>query len=273
MGLADLVRDTQCIEYVYGIPSAGIAPATLLALQIDKPLLIKHGGRYYSIDLTAATEWVEKTVVTDLMKTADIIVGTIPFGIIFGIILAEILNKPFVFIRPKPKDHGLGKQVEGLFEKGNTAVLVDPMSAISEGYTSQATEGLNSSGIETISLFDKGIDDFLTPVSEDNFKFAIIVGVDDLVSTGESGINELQPFLSFGARVIPISVFSYELEASTTNFSSLGLINRSVLSFGQLLQVKIKEGNLPEADQEKLWEWHKNQPNWGNENGFLSAKK
>ncbi|MCI1778625.1 MAG: orotate phosphoribosyltransferase [Bacteroidales bacterium] len=64
----------------------------------------------------------------------DYIAGVATGGIPYGIMVAEKLNKPFVYVRPKPKDHGLNAQIEGDLERGSKVVLVEDL--ISTGSSS-----------------------------------------------------------------------------------------------------------------------------------------
>jgi len=45
----------------------------------------------------------------------DIVAGIATAGIPHGMALANKLNVPFIYIREKPKDHGLKNQIEGIF--------------------------------------------------------------------------------------------------------------------------------------------------------------
>src|ERR1700704_1657852 len=49
---------------------------------------------------------------------ADILAGVATAGIPWGALVADHLKLPYIYVRPKPKEHGLGNQVEGYFEKG-----------------------------------------------------------------------------------------------------------------------------------------------------------
>src|SRR5881392_3981875 len=53
---------------------------------------------------------------------ADLLAGVSTAGIAWGALAADQLKLPFVYVRPKPKEHGMGNQVEGYFEKGQRTV-------------------------------------------------------------------------------------------------------------------------------------------------------
>jgi orotate phosphoribosyltransferase len=75
----------------------------------------------------------------------DVIAGVATGAIAYGAIVADILNKPFVYIRSSPKSHGMCNQVEGVINPGQTAVVIEDL--ISTGMSSMgAVEALTKSG-------------------------------------------------------------------------------------------------------------------------------
>jgi orotate phosphoribosyltransferase len=77
----------------------------------------------------------------------DVIAGVATGGIAQGVLVAQELNLPFVYVRPEPKSHGLTNQVEGHLEKGQTVVVIEDL--ISTGKSSlNAVEALRSFGCE-----------------------------------------------------------------------------------------------------------------------------
>ena len=62
-------------------------------------------------------------------KDVEVIAGVATGAIAYGMIVAEVLGLPFVYVRPKPKDHGTGAQVEGdLPPKARVVVVEDLIS-------------------------------------------------------------------------------------------------------------------------------------------------
>ncbi len=55
----------------------------------------------------------------------DIVSGTATAGIPWAAFIAQDLDKPMLYVRPKPKDHGVGKQVEGRGEKGKNVLIIE----------------------------------------------------------------------------------------------------------------------------------------------------
>ncbi|MCM1198864.1 MAG: orotate phosphoribosyltransferase, partial [Clostridium sp.] len=55
----------------------------------------------------------------------DVIAGVATGAIAHGALIAHFLGKPFIYVRPKPKDHGTGSQIEGILEHGAKVVVVE----------------------------------------------------------------------------------------------------------------------------------------------------
>lgn len=101
----------------------------------------------------------------------DVIAGVATGAIGIGILVAEIMGLPFVYVRPEPKKHGRQNQVEGFLQKGQTVVVVEDL--ISTGKSSiMAVEALRESGAHVkgmVAIFTYGFG-----VAEENFKNANI---------------------------------------------------------------------------------------------------
>ena len=75
----------------------------------------------------------------------DVIAGVATGAIGIGILVAEAMGLPFVYVRPEPKKHGRQNQVEGFLQKGQTVVVVEDL--ISTGGSSLlAVEALRNEG-------------------------------------------------------------------------------------------------------------------------------
>lgn len=68
----------------------------------------------------------------------EVIAGVATGAIAHGYLVAHLLGKPFCYVRPKPKDHGTGSQIEGLLEPGAKVVIVEDL--ISTGMSSLAAK-------------------------------------------------------------------------------------------------------------------------------------
>jgi len=64
---------------------------------------------------------------------------------------ADQIKLPFLYVRPKPKDHGLGNQIEGRYEPGQKVVVVEDL--VSTGKSSlQAVDALVAAGLEIVGM-------------------------------------------------------------------------------------------------------------------------
>ena len=84
-------------------------------------------------------------------KDVDVIAGVATGAIAYGMMVAEVLGKPFVYVRPKPKDHGTGAQVEGdLPEKARVVVVEDLIST--GGSSLAAVDALHKAGAIVLGM-------------------------------------------------------------------------------------------------------------------------
>lgn len=99
-------------------------------------------------------------VVFDQFPNADILAGVATAGIPWGAMVADQLKLPLIYVRPKPKEHGLGNQIEGFFEKGKKVLLIEDL--ISTGKSSlEVAEVLRKAEVEVVgmvSIFTYGFD-------------------------------------------------------------------------------------------------------------------
>lgn len=91
------------------------------------------------------------SVVFEQFPDADALAGVATAGIAWGAMVADQLKLPYVYVRPKPKEHGLGNQIEGSLEKGQKVVVVEDL--ISTGKSSlQVVDVLKAAGVEVVGM-------------------------------------------------------------------------------------------------------------------------
>jgi orotate phosphoribosyltransferase len=99
----------------------------------------------------------------------DVIAGVATGAIGIGILVAESLGLPFVYVRPEPKKHGRLNQVEGYLQKGQNVIVVEDL--ISTGNSSLlAVEALKEAGANVkgmAAIFSYGFE-----IASENFKNA-----------------------------------------------------------------------------------------------------
>ena len=57
----------------------------------------------------------------------DVIAGVATGAIGIGALVAEELNLPFIYIRPKPKGHGRKNKIEGILPKNSQVVVIEDL--------------------------------------------------------------------------------------------------------------------------------------------------
>jgi len=110
-------------------------------------------------------------MVLEHFPEADAIAGVATAGIAHGVMAADLLKLPFVYVRSKPKEHGMGNQIEGVLQEGQKVVVIEDL--VSTGKSSlQVVDVLRDQGAEVIgmcALFAYGF-----PVADEAFEKAMV---------------------------------------------------------------------------------------------------
>lgn len=108
-------------------------------------------------------------IITEKYGKPDVIAGVATGAIAIGVLVAQELGVPFVYVRPEAKKHGRQNQIEGFLEKGSNVVVVEDL--ISTGKSSlHAVEALKKADVNIkgmLAIFTYGFE-----VADDNFKAA-----------------------------------------------------------------------------------------------------
>jgi orotate phosphoribosyltransferase len=100
-------------------------------------------------------------IIFQTFDNADMIAGVATAGIPWGAMAADQLKLPYIYVRPKPKEHGLGNQIEGFYEAGKRVVVVEDL--VSTGKSSlQVVDVLKTAGLEVdgmVSIFNYGFEE------------------------------------------------------------------------------------------------------------------
>ena len=100
---------------------------------------------------------------------AEAVAGVATGAIAQGALVADELGLPYAYVRPKPKDHGMGNQVEGELKQGAKVIVVEDL--ISTGGSSlKAVAALREYGVEVIGMVASFTYGF--PVAEEAFREA-----------------------------------------------------------------------------------------------------
>ena len=141
---------------------------------------------------------------------AQLLAGVATAGIAWGAMVADQLKLPFVYVRPKPKEHGLENQVEGYLEKGQETVVIE-----------------------------------------------------DLVSTGKSGLQVVDVLKRQGVKVVGmVSIFTYGFNAATEAFERAGLTYYPLTNYSTLITLASDKGIIPSDLQDILLKWQEDPANW-----------
>jgi orotate phosphoribosyltransferase len=90
-------------------------------------------------------------IIFDQFPNAQLLAGVATAGIAWGAMAADQLKLPFIYVRPKPKDHGLGNQIEGYYEKGQETVVIEDL--VSTGKSSlEVVKVLKDSGLNVVGM-------------------------------------------------------------------------------------------------------------------------
>lgn len=90
-------------------------------------------------------------IIREKYPDAEVIAGVATGAIAHGALIAHLLGKPFIYVRPKPKDHGTGSQIEGILASGAKVVIVEDL--ISTGMSSLgAAEALVKAGAQIMGM-------------------------------------------------------------------------------------------------------------------------
>lgn len=130
-------------------------------------------------------------VIFESFAEADLLAGVATAGIPWGAMAADQLKLPYIYVRPKPKEHGLGNQIEGFYEKGMKAVVIEDL--ISTGKSSlEVINVLIKSGLQVhglVSIFNYGFKEADEGFKQANITYKSLTDYDTLIALAiEKGI-------------------------------------------------------------------------------------
>ena len=105
-------------------------------------------------------------LITEKYKDVDVIAGVATGAIGIGILVAEKLNLPFIYVRPEAKIHGRQNQIEGEVSKGKKIIVIEDL--ISTGKSSlNAVKALREAELDVLGMIAIFTYDF--EISKNNF--------------------------------------------------------------------------------------------------------
>src|SRR5665213_1134154 len=175
-----------------------------IKLSIDKPFTWASGWKSpiycdnrKSLSFPFTRDFIKSemcNVIFQSFENADMIAGVATAGIPWGAMAADQLKLPYIYVRPKPKEHGLGNQIEGFFEPGKRVVVVEDL--ISTGKSSlQVVDVLKSAGLEVegmVSIFNYGFDEAKNAFEKAGITLKSLTDYESLIelAIAQKSINE-----------------------------------------------------------------------------------
>lgn len=121
--------------------------------------------------------------VTENFGTPDVIAGVATGGIAQGVLIAEALGIPFIYVRVKPKSHGLSNMIEGVVEAEQSVVVVEDL--VSTGASSlNAVEALRDAGCKVkgmVAIFSYGFAEAVKSFKDNDVKLITLTDYDSLM--------------------------------------------------------------------------------------------
>jgi len=127
--------------------------------------------------------------IADSFGDVDIIAGVATAGIPQGMLVAQEMGLPFIYVRASAKSHGMTNKIEGVLQSGQSVLVVEDL--VSTGKSSlAAVDALEAAGAKVkgmVSIFTYGL-----AIAEENFKkkSCKLVSLSDyehLIKTGIAG--------------------------------------------------------------------------------------
>jgi orotate phosphoribosyltransferase len=131
------------------------------------------------------------SIIFERFADAEVLAGVATAGIAWGAMAADQLKLPYIYVRPKPKEHGLGNQIEGAYSAGQKVLVIEDL--ISTGKSSlQVCEVLKNAGVEVIgmvSIFNYGFPQAQEAFEKANIPFISLTNYEVLIKLAiEKGI-------------------------------------------------------------------------------------
>ncbi|WP_298348548.1 orotate phosphoribosyltransferase [Runella sp.] len=105
--------------------------------------------------------------IRDKFPAAEIIAGVATAGIAQGALVADLLDLPYAYVRPEPKKHGMGNQIEGRILPGQKVVVIEDL--ISTGGSSlkvvDVLRDMGANVLGMVAIFTYGFH-----LADENFK-------------------------------------------------------------------------------------------------------
>ncbi len=142
-------------------------------------------------------------IIREKYPQVEVIAGVATGAIAHGVLVADILELPFIYVRSKPKGHGLENLVEGEMKPGQKVVVIEDL--VSTGESSlKAVDAVNNFGGEVIGMVS--IFTYNFQLAKENFKKANIeltplsryqVLIDTALESGDITRDQVQTLMEW----------------------------------------------------------------------------
>lgn len=106
-------------------------------------------------------------LISQKYKSVDIIAGVATGAIGIGLLVAEKLKLPFIYVRPESKGHGRKNQIEGCVEKNKKVFVVEDLISTAKS-SIKAIQALKNEGVKVLGMCS--IFTYELSIGKDNLK-------------------------------------------------------------------------------------------------------
>lgn len=112
-----------------------------------------------------------------------VVSGVATAGIAQGALVADLLELPYAYVRPEPKKHGLGNQIEGRIEATDKVVLIEDLISTG-GSAIKAAEAVTQTGAQVLgimAIFDYGFENAVQNMNSAGIKYFTLSSYEHLL--------------------------------------------------------------------------------------------
>lgn len=123
-----------------------------------------------------------------LESQPTLIAGTSTAGIPWAAFVADALSLPLSYVRPEPKKHGMGRQVEGPRAEGHRIVLLEDLLSTG-GSSLKCVEALRAEGgmvVEVLALFSYGLPAVAQAFEQAQVPYRVLATFEDLAARAQT---------------------------------------------------------------------------------------
>jgi orotate phosphoribosyltransferase len=137
--------------------------------------------------------------ISENFKEYDVIAGVATGAIAHGVLVAEALGKPFIYVRDKPKGHGMQNVIEGDYRTGQKVIVIEDL--ISTGGSSlKAVIALREAGLEVlhlVAIFSYHFDDAVANFKNENCPYHTLSDFPTLIEISKENKQYSEESIAF----------------------------------------------------------------------------